>query len=78
MDEIHTPSIFCLCSRPGQWYTYNDSILLYPSADYVNGGYESEQLPTVKQLKDEKEPGEELTVKKRAKSKSKYAQGKKK
>jgi len=28
----------------------------------IGGSNQSEQLPTVKQLKDEKEPGEELTV----------------
>ena len=40
----------------------------------VGSGSETEQLPTAKRLKDEKEPGEELTVKNRAKSKPQYAQ----
>jgi len=40
----------------------------------VGGGSEAEHLPTAKRLKDEKEPGEELTVNNRAKSKSRCAQ----
>jgi len=39
----------------------------------IVGSSEADQLPPAKRLKDE-EPGEELTVKNRAKSKSEYAQ----
>jgi len=42
----------------------------------VGSGSEAEHLPTAKRLKDAKEPGEELTVKNRAKSKPQYAQRK--
>ena len=64
VDEIYTPSSFCLfaADRVSGTHTVIAYFCFHQQIMLIGGGNESEQLPTTKQLKEYKEPGEELTV----------------